>query len=487
MQELSWKDKGDQFGRHQVANAWKKYLIERAAAAESGVTMALNAPWGAGKSQFLAWWSQSLQANHVVVTFDAWKNDHAEDPAIAFVAELTKTLEQVRRDHQLATNIADALDHKRQRLLTAIGKATVPTLKALGTAVVKKAVGLDLPELIDELREGKVNGEDATSVGQDLLKTSGEAFIAATIASYNQRKHAIEELKHGLEELIELIDRHSNLHSPLFVFIDEVDRCRPDFAIRLLEGIKHLFSVKGIVFVLAVNADQLAKAVAALYGPLFDGSAYLQRFFDVQVSLPPPDMATYSTYLVKLHWPNGARVQHDVFNQMTADNALALGLQHIAQMFALSLRQMQQVALTAAAATSALKDVHIPPHWLMYLAAAKLVEPQTFDQIVNGTQRELPGGDCASTQRADLVVLERVGGWHPSGGRDTSTVTLRQVLNAYFELRNATHQQLAKYFRGADLHSDLVQSCRSNGRNFGRDSGTSLPLFEAAVQMFAPP
>ena len=43
-----------------------------------------------------------------------------------------------------------------------------------------------------------------------------------------------------------------------------------------------------VVFVLAVNCEQLAHSVKALYGNDFDAEGYLRRFFDVDCQLPEP-------------------------------------------------------------------------------------------------------------------------------------------------------------------------------------------------------
>ena len=75
---------------------------------------------------------------------------------------------------------------------------------------------------------------------------------------------------------------------PLIVMIDELDRCRPSYAVELLEIAKHLFSVDHIVFVLAVNRSQLAHSIRAVYGSGFDAEGYLRRFFDADFQLPAP-------------------------------------------------------------------------------------------------------------------------------------------------------------------------------------------------------
>ena len=75
----------------------------------------------------------------------------------------------------------------------------------------------------------------------------------------------------------------------MIVVIDELDRCRPSYAVELLEIAKHLFAVDHIVFVMAVNRSELAHSIKSLYGNDFDAQGYLRRFLDVDFRLPAPD------------------------------------------------------------------------------------------------------------------------------------------------------------------------------------------------------
>ena len=76
----------------------------------------------------------------------------------------------------------------------------------------------------------------------------------------------------------------------LVIFIDELDRCNPAFAIKLLERIKHYFNNSRITFVFSVNVAELQHAVRNHYGSDFDASRYLDRFFDLRIDLPPAKM-----------------------------------------------------------------------------------------------------------------------------------------------------------------------------------------------------
>ena len=114
---------------------------------------------------------------------------------------------------------------------------------------------------------------------------------------------------------------------PMYVIVDELDRCRPSYAIKLLERAKHLFASAGVVFVIATDTNQLAKAVSGIYGAEFDGRRYLRRFFSRTVHLPAPPVDDYVSALVaadglpleRMLFPSGK------FEEWCADFYEALG------------------------------------------------------------------------------------------------------------------------------------------------------------------
>jgi len=82
----------------------------------------------------------------------------------------------------------------------------------------------------------------------------------------------------------------------LLVLIDELDRCKPSYAVQLLERIKHYLSNKRVSFVFAINNEQLQHTIKAFYGDGFDAYQYLNRFFNYRLSLPPPDIDYLNKY-----------------------------------------------------------------------------------------------------------------------------------------------------------------------------------------------
>lgn len=81
--------------------------------------------------------------------------------------------------------------------------------------------------------------------------------------------------------------------------IDELDRCRPDFALSLLEVVKHFFSVKGVQFVLGVRLEALEESRWHRYGPNTDAGLYLQKFLHLRLSLP--EIADNAAWRVHFH------------------------------------------------------------------------------------------------------------------------------------------------------------------------------------------
>lgn len=179
--------------------------------------------------------SEHLPRPHVALYYDAWKNDLDDDPL-----------------YSLLLTITEATDNQ----------------KALKDSITKK----------------------------DIIKTLGK--IAGTFGRFNPDDLA-ENLYKGdilepLRERRQLDDKISQFIDSLFpehgermlIIIDELDRCNPQFAVRLLERIKHYFNNDKITFVFAVNIAELQNTIRQFYGSNFDGARYLDRFFDFRVSLP---------------------------------------------------------------------------------------------------------------------------------------------------------------------------------------------------------
>jgi hypothetical protein len=139
-------------------------------------------------------------------------------------------------------------------------------------------------------------GADEGSVENAVGELAGK-LIKESLDRYRGRIESTNAFKARMAKLLACLDGDRGLKAPMFILVDELDRCRPSYAIQMLEEVKHLFDVTGVVFIFATDGLQLEKAIGAVYGPNFDGKRYLLRFFDRQYRFADPDGLVFSRYL----------------------------------------------------------------------------------------------------------------------------------------------------------------------------------------------
>ena len=230
--------------------------------------MAVDAAWGAGKTTFLKMWAQYLRnKGFPVVKFNAWESDSSGDPFVALTSEITGQL-KVWTDSTVASRL-----HQTQFLAKKLLRRVAPGAIRLGAGFIP-VVGSEL--------------------GHTLASAASEAMV-----EYNDEQQSAKQFKSSLQGLADAL-RESSVNKPTIVLIDELDRCRPPYAIELLETAKHIFGVDHVVFVLAVNREELAHSVKVLYGERFDAEGYLRRFFDIDFRLPAPERRVFINNMLEL-------------------------------------------------------------------------------------------------------------------------------------------------------------------------------------------
>ena len=97
-----------------------------------------------------------------------------------------------------------------------------------------------------------------------------------------------------MELLKKEINSFVSAAEPRVIFlVDELDRCRPDYAITYLETIKHIFDVQGAVFILAADRQQLENSAKTAFGPNLDFEEYYRKFIHREITLPKISEAGY--------------------------------------------------------------------------------------------------------------------------------------------------------------------------------------------------
>lgn len=259
---LNWSD--DKIGgRQEAAKYLTKFMCDAYARnkKDEAFVVSLNAPWGFGKTFFLERWANDLRGlDHPVIYFDAWKTDFSDQPLLTFVVEFYNQIFEQLKDISRANT---AFKMQMQR----ISKATLPMIK-------------------DALKH-------FTSVDLEQLSFGG------LLRDYKSKQDGIEEFRKQINSLCETFSENEKV-LPIFVFVDEMDRCRPDYAIELLESIKHIFGSKNLCFVIATDTFQLGESIKAVYGSGFDATRYLHRFFSQEYRLPEPDNEQLANYLFEV-------------------------------------------------------------------------------------------------------------------------------------------------------------------------------------------
>lgn len=242
-------------------------LTEIIATFNDGFVLALNSKWGTGKTTFVRMWKQDLEnGGYKTLYLNAWENDLMTDPTVAILGELKKLI-----------GIKDNPKYKKVME---------------GASVFVKNI---LPSLTKALLSKYINSEVLLDAIENSTKSATE-IIEEEIDEYSKKEKEIQNFK---KELIDFIKSESP-DKPVIFIIDELDRCRPDYAVQVLEKIKHFFSVEGVTFILSIDKSQLINSVKGFYGSdSIDADEYLRRFIDLEYKLPNPEVKNYCRYLYR--------------------------------------------------------------------------------------------------------------------------------------------------------------------------------------------
>lgn len=233
------------------------YKISSVRGKENHFALNINAQWGAGKTHFVKRLASTIKDAHPTVYIDAWKQDYSDDPLLA-----------------IFSCIIEQLGQQSDKFIT------------ISKKVEKKLIFL-FKDVAPLLLKEVINGTTGTKLG-DAAKGITEGLIKL----HNNKNNAIIDIKKDISEWVQLIKNQDAMEKnlPIYIFIDELDRCRPSYAIKLLEIVKHIFDVSGVVFIISTDTNQLQHSIKVIYGNEFDASHYLSRFFDRRFILPSPSM-----------------------------------------------------------------------------------------------------------------------------------------------------------------------------------------------------
>lgn len=231
---------------------------------EQPLVIALDGEWGSGKSHFLKLWAgghkHELNGKAEVIYFDAFEHDFLDDPLVSLVSRLAQD---------------QAAKGWSQRAVDGLKKAAFPLAK-LGLRVGLFAASAGVSELVG-------------AVGDAVASKVAESADGKFTDFWNREEGRISSMQGFRDALTALTIKEDGTTQKIVFIIDELDRCRPDYALNLLEIIKHFFAVPNVHFVLGVNLHALEHSVRARYGQGIDAAKYLQKFVMLTMTLPRKD------------------------------------------------------------------------------------------------------------------------------------------------------------------------------------------------------
>lgn len=253
----------DEFQRQPIAEKLIKLLDS-----EIDISpVVIDGAWGSGKTEFCLKTISLMKENDTSqpIYINAFFADHADEPLLTILAEVLKLVPHA----------------KEKEILKKVIPAVRFGLKTIAKATVSHLLRQDTDSVLEGLDEEIQSAAD----------TAIDSTVEALLKDHIKANESLEALQKVLKELAET--------KPIVIFVDELDRCRPNFAVSLLEVIKHVFDVKGVKFVLVTNTQQLKASINHCYGQAVDAQRYLDKFLKYSMVLPNTFSLTASHELKK--------------------------------------------------------------------------------------------------------------------------------------------------------------------------------------------
>ena len=234
-----------------------KNIIANQSANDKGYSIAIDGDWGSGKTWVLKELENQLPNEYLVFHYNAWENDFYEEPLVAILSVLISSLQDFKKINEKDGNSK------------IISKSITTLLKLVGS-VVEKKWGINPSEVLESTK--------------DLTKTIGDKKL--TKDDFN----ILLPLENALRVIKEVLNDISKKYKIVLV-IDELDRCLPEYAIKVLERLHHVCNELPVFQIIAINKKDLSFGIAKVFGmnnPNIDiekfADKYLQKF--IQLTIP---------------------------------------------------------------------------------------------------------------------------------------------------------------------------------------------------------
>ena len=306
--------------------------------------MVIDGGWGTGKTEFCQKLIRLMQQQHPdyqPIYIDAFRSDHSGEPLLALLAEIIKTCTPPKDSDEKLIE-----EHKDR--IRKITKAAGFLMKTVAKAAVGHVLKQNTDDLAEELQQIMNNDQEADSLAETVTDAAAtiashtiDATVEALLKEQIEAEKNLETLKACLKELA--------ADKPIILFIDELDRCRPDYAVDMLEVIKHVFDVENVKVVLVTNTKQLRAAINHRYGMEVDAQKYLDKFLKYSFALPDKVVAKFEkerTSVSFLHFKKLMQTSHMkkvISDLMIEDNRIMNFISNMIRQKNISLRETERL------------------------------------------------------------------------------------------------------------------------------------------------
>jgi len=336
--------------------------------------IAVDAPWGYGKS----WVAYRLQDQLIkahgpksVVLIDAFRYDHHSDVFAVIASAVMKAL--------------DPKGKQKRALLQVAGKVMASAAPIAAKALINlatKTVGLDGDDISESISDAKDKVEDG-------IADFSEKAVEKMFKSYSDTEQVQRKFVESLSNITK------SLPHPFVVIIDELDRCRPSFALEVLERVKHLFTADKVVFVLFWNSNAIHDSIRHTYGLQTSAESYLSKFVSLSVPLtlssdrdksPPKQYQGFIEVTAQRYLPSNFYDTRD-FKDLLKD---------VAATFTASLRDVERVIrLFAMGGQSGAFEESA----FVYLAMLQVMHQEEFNDFMSGKRQLVSNASMRQVKR----------------------------------------------------------------------------------------
>ena len=206
---------------------------------KGNMTFAINGSWGCGKTFVLNEIEKKLEqdtnSKYLVIHYNCWQFDYYDEPLVAIVSVFLDGIEK-------STCISDTEKRKARTVLKQVAKSFL----SIGSDILKSSTGVDIEKRIEEAK----NILDSKDVAKKMAKE---------FDPYDNLKNALRDLVNELS--------HLTKKSTIVFCVDELDRCLPEYAIKVLERLHHLTeNLQNIVSIISVDKSRLENTVNSIFG-----------------------------------------------------------------------------------------------------------------------------------------------------------------------------------------------------------------------------